>query len=155
VYYVTVDGVLVHNAYGSDVPNTATVTFKHILKGEQTTDITALRGEIQRHVDAWNQILATEGMSGLKRRLHQWERFGNDIEAAGRRFTRGLGPAGDGKVWPHYPDMATGGRPKSAVGEATDKRLNSIIGGQANTLRQALLEMPDDVTELVFELLLK
>jgi hypothetical protein len=91
-------------------------------------------------------------MTGLKRRLQQWEQFGDDIEAAGRKYTKGLGPAGEGKVWPHYPDMATGGRPKSAVGRPADRRLNSIIGGQADRLRREILDMPDDVTRLDFTL---
>jgi hypothetical protein len=48
--------------------------------------------------------------------------------------------------------MATGGRPKSAVGSAADRRLNSIIGGQADRLRREILTMPDDVTRLDFNL---
>jgi hypothetical protein len=137
-----------------DAPNTksGTLTFNHTVKAGKPTDVAALRSEIQLHVDAWNEILQKEGMAGLKRRLQQWEQFGDDIEAAGRKYTKSLGSAGEGKVWPHYPDMATGGRPKSAVGSAADRRLNSIIGGQADRLRREILTMPDDVTRLDFNL---
>jgi hypothetical protein len=129
-----------------------TLTFNHTVKTGKTTDAAALRSEIQLHVDAWNEILQKKGMAGLKRRLQQWEQFGDDIEAAGRKYTKGLGSVGEGKVWPHYPDMATGGRPKSAVGSPADRRLNSIIGGQADRLRREILDMPDDVTRFDFNL---
>jgi len=146
--------VWAHNAYGSNSkPNS--VTLNHTLKAGKTTDFGALHSEFQRHVDAWNQILHKEGMPGLKQRLEQWEQFGDQIEAVGRRYTRSLGSAGKGQVWPHYPDMATGGRPKSAVGTPADARLNAIIGGQADVLRKKLLDMPDDVTEIAFDLLIK
>ncbi len=134
------------------VTNSRTLTFRHRLKPDKTTDVQALRQEIKLHVDAWNEIIRKEGMQGLKRRLRQYEQFRPQIEAAGRRHTKGLGSAGEGKVWPHYPDMATGGRPKSAVGLPSDERLNSIIGGQANRLRQEIVDLPDDVTELRFNL---
>jgi hypothetical protein len=144
----------IDEALGGIGPNSksGTLTFNHTIKPGKTTDLSALQSEIQLHVDGWNEILRKEGMKGLKRRLHQWEQFGDKTEAAGRKYTKSLGSADDGKVWPHYPDMAAGGRPKSAVGSPTHKRLNSIIGGQANALRQAILEMDDDVAEIVFKL---
>ena len=137
------------------VTNSRTLTFKHRLKPNRTTDQAALRQEIQLHVDAWNNIIRKEGMQGLKRRLRQYEEFGTEIEAVGRRYTRSLGSAGQGQAWPHYPDMSTGGRPKTAVGSPADRRLNSIIGGQTDRLRREILDMPDDVTDLRFDLDLK
>lgn len=121
--YLVAAGGIAHLCPKSPVPrirgNTVTpkaksssVTFKHTVKAGKPTDIAALRAEMQRHVDAWNRIIETEGMVGLKRRLRQWELFGDEIEAVGRKYTRQLGPAGAGKVWPHYPDMATGGEAK-------------------------------------------
>jgi hypothetical protein len=114
--------------------------------------VAALRQEIQLHVDAWNEIIRKEGMQGLKRRLRHYEQFGTEIEAAGRRYTKDLGSAGQGKAWPHYPDMSTVGRPKSAVGSPADRRLNSIIGGQTDRLRREIFDLPDDVTELRYDL---
>jgi hypothetical protein len=128
------------------------LTFNHKIKPGKITNTTALNAEIQLHIDAWNAIIKEGGMTALKLRLEQWEQFGSQIESAGRKYTKSLGSAGTGKVWPHYPDMATGGRPKSAVGSPADLRLNSIIGGQADRIRRELLAMPDNTTSITFKL---
>jgi len=137
-------------------PGTGKIPVAHVVLDRfDSATRPSLRQEIQRHVDAWNEIIRKEGISGLKRRLQQYEQFQKEIEAAGRRYTRGLGPAGRGKAWPHYPDMSTGGRPKLAVGSPADSRLNSIIGGQTDRLRREIRDLPNNVTELRFNLELK
>lgn len=132
------------------------VRFKHKLKSNKTTDIDSLNVEIQRHVDAWNKILKKNGMKGLKNRLRTYERHKKMIERAGRKYTKSLGSAGKGKIWSHYPDMSGGGMPKSGVDvlNPANARLNSIIGGQMNRIRRELLKMSDDITKLIFELII-
>jgi hypothetical protein len=132
----------------------ATVRFRHRLKADSPTDIDALRLEIQAHVDAWNEVISRSGMVGLKRRLRTFERHRDVILRAGRKYTRSLGPAGEGRVWSHYPDMSGGGFPKSGVDivNPADARLNFIIGGQMNRLRREILRMSDDVDHLDFVL---
>ena len=131
---------------------TGILRFRHKIKTGKETDIASLNDEIARHVEGWNQIIAESGMIGLKRRLGIYSRHKGVIDRAGRKYTSSLGPAGEGKVWSHYPDMAGGGLPKSGVDlvNPADARLNSIIGGQINRLRREILAMPDDVTRLDF-----
>ena len=53
-----------------------------------------------------------------------------------------------------YCTLRTGGLPTDVFRQG-NKRVNSIIGGQANRLAQDILNLPDNVTEIVFKLTLR
>lgn len=53
------------------------------------------------------------------------------------------------------PIWRPGGRPKSGVGHPGDRRLNAIIGGQADRLRREILDMPNDITRIDFSFEIK
>ena len=105
-----------------------------------------------------NQIIADEGIQGLKGRIEAY-RANPSIEAAGRAEVKARGPAGcndcgDPLAWLHEPDMATGGGPKD-IGGTGLRRNNSILGGQANRIADTILAMPDNVNKIDWQLVVK
>ncbi len=125
------------------------LTVRHIVKPDKTTDVPSLMAEVQKHFDAWNDVIARSGMAGLKQRLRSFERHQDLIQRAGAKARRGLGSAGPGRAWPHYPDMAGGGFPRRSLATVSaDRRLNSIIGAQMDLLRKRILSLPDETNRL-------
>lgn len=110
-----------------------------------------LRRQIRGQISAMNRIIQQEGMIGLKNRI---KNYSTDIEKEGRVYVASLGSAGKGKAWLHEPDMRVGGLPTD-VKKAGDKRVNSILGGQANRIAETILAMPDDTTKITYKLKVK
>ncbi|MHC1748034.1 MAG: polymorphic toxin type 15 domain-containing protein [Cellulosilyticaceae bacterium] len=52
-----------------------------------------------------------------------------------------------GFVWLHEPDMRTGGLPTD-ITRIGIRRINSILGGQANRIVKDILNMSDEVTKI-------
>ncbi|NDJ57433.1 type IV secretion protein Rhs [Enterobacteriaceae bacterium 4M9] len=125
-----------------------TIEYRHKQKPNKVTNIRELRRQIRGQVRAFNKILKEEGMSGLKKRIND---YNSVLEKEGRDYVRGLGTAGEGKVWLHEPDMRTGGLP-SDVSRTGLSRENSIIGGNAPSIARQILDMPDDVTRITSKL---
>ena len=69
-------------------------------------------------------------------------------------MSKTLEPACDCKVGLHEPDMRTGGKPTD-VTKVGDKRINSILGGQANRIARNILKMLDETTKITYQLKLK
>ena len=90
-------------------------------------------------------------MIGLKARMRA---YNEDVEKEGRNFVKILEPAGDCKAWLHEPDMRTGGKPTD-VTKVGDKRINSILEGQADRIARDILKMPDETTKITHQLKLK
>jgi hypothetical protein len=97
-----------------------------------------------------NEIIEAEGMAGLKQRILNYDA---EVEAEGRAYVKTLDTPDEGMAWLHEPDMRLGGLPTDVFRQG-DLRVNSILGGQANRLRQAILDMPDSVTQIVAKLTL-
>ncbi len=117
--------------------------FKHQLKVDKKTDIAELNRQINRQVAQMNKIIEKVGMQGLKQRIRDYKKNVGE----GRAYVRTLEDAGEGAAWLHEPDMRTGGGPKDVTGTG-DSRVNSIIGGQARTLADEILKMPDSTTRI-------
>lgn len=117
--------------------------FKHQLKVDKETDIAELNRQIRRQVAQMNKIIEKEGMQGLKQRIRDYRKN----VGPGRVHVKTLDDPGEGSAWLHEPDMRTGGGPKDVTGTG-DKRVNSIIGGQASRLADDILEMPDSTTRI-------
>ncbi|EMQ2088730.1 hypothetical protein ABWR82_004644, partial [Salmonella enterica subsp. enterica] len=126
-----------------------TVEYHHNQKPNKITNIRELRRQIRGQVRAFNKILKEEGMAGLKQRINNYSAA---LEKEGRDYVRGLGSAGEGKVWLHEPDMRTGGLPGD-VSRTGLNRENSIIGGNAPSIARQILDMPDDVTRITSKLI--
>ncbi len=118
--------------------------FRHQLKADKVTDIAELNRQAERQVARMNEIIEKEGMQGLKQRIRNYSK---KLEQQGRAHVKTLDDAGEGLAWLHEPDMRTGGGPKDVFGTG-DKRINSIIGGQANRLAEEILNMPDSTTRI-------
>jgi hypothetical protein len=118
--------------------------FKHQLKADKVTDVAELNRQIDRQVARMNEIIEKEGMQGLKQRIRNYNKA---LEQQGRAHVKTLGDPGDGLTWLHEPDMRTGGGPKDVFGTG-DKRINSVLGGQANRLAEDILNMPDSTTRI-------
>lgn len=69
-------------------------------------------------------------------------------------FVKTLEPAGDCKAGLHEPDMRTGCKPTD-VTTVGDKRINSILGGQADRIARDILKMLDETTKITYQLKLK
>jgi hypothetical protein len=122
----------------------AELEYVHQLKTNKTTDLDELNRQVNRQVDAMNTIIEKEGMQGLKQRINNYSK---ELEQEGRAYVITLGPAGEGRAWLHEPDMSVGGAPRD-VTVTGERRVNSILGGQARSLRNAILNMPDEVTKI-------
>ncbi|MER0232142.1 RHS repeat-associated core domain-containing protein [Brenneria sp. g21c3] len=83
-----------------------TVEYRHRQKPGKVTNLRELRRQIRGQIRAFNKILKTEGMVGLKKRINN---YNSVLEKEGREYVRRLGSAGDGNVWLHEPDMRAGG----------------------------------------------
>jgi len=120
------------------------LTYRHKIKTNKETDLIELELQMKSHEAAFNRIINSSGMAGLKARI---EKYMADpkIEKEGRRFAASLPPADPGKAHLHSPDMATGALPKEITGQG-DQRVNSILGGQARRRAKDILAMPDDTT---------
>ncbi|WP_304671098.1 RHS repeat-associated core domain-containing protein, partial [Neisseria polysaccharea] len=129
----------------------ARLTYRHTIKPDKKTNISELRRQIRGQIKAMNKIIQEEGLIGLKARIRA---YNEDVEKEGRNFVKTLGPAGDCKAWLHEPDMRTGGKPMD-VTKVGDKRINSILGGQADRIARDILEMPDETTKITYQLKLK
>lgn len=130
-------------------PGTQELRFNHQMKADKTTDIAELNRQVENQVAKMNEIIEKEGMPALKQRINDYNK---KVEAEGRAHVKGLPPAGldpAGKelAWLHDPDMKTGGGPKDVYGTG-DRRVNSIIGGQADRLAKEILKMPDTTTHI-------
>ncbi|OQP43858.1 hypothetical protein A4D02_10290 [Niastella koreensis] len=122
-----------------------TLTYRHKLKPGKVTNERELRRQLAEQMRAMNKILKNEGMAGLKQRIRNYNAA---LEKEGRAHTKSLGSAGEGKIWAHTPDMRTGGGPKDVSKIPAGRRENSILGGQAPTIADKILEMDDDVTRI-------
>ncbi len=129
----------------------ARLTYRHTIKPDKKTNISELRRQIRGQIKAMNKIIQEEGIIGLKARIRA---YNEDVEKEGRNFVKTLGPAGDCKAWLHEPDMRTGGKPTD-VTKVGDKRINSILGGQADRIARDILKMPDETTKITYQLKLK
>lgn len=69
-------------------------------------------------------------------------------------FCQNIRTSGDCKVGLHEPDMRTGGKPTD-VTKVGDKRINSILGGQADRIARDILKMLDETTKITYQLKLK
>jgi hypothetical protein len=132
---------------------TQELEYNHQLKSNKNTDIPKLKDQIQGQVDAMNKIIQEEGMAGLKERIRG---YNVQVEQSGRKHVKSLAEAGtddqgNALAWLHEPDMRVGGLPTD-VTRTGDKRINSILGGQANRLRQTILAMSDDTTKIEWKL---
>ena len=129
----------------------ACLTYRHTIKPDKKTNISELRRQIRGQIKAMNKIIQEEGMIGLKARIRA---YNEDVEKEGRNFVKTLEPAGDCKVGLHEPDMRTGGKPTD-VTKVGDKRINSILGGQADRIARNILKMLDETTKITYQLKLK
>ena len=127
------------------------MTYRHTIKPDKKTNISELRRQIRGQIKAMNKIIQEEGMIGLKARIRA---YNEDVEKEGRNFVKTLEPAGDCKVGLHEPDMRTGGKPTD-VTKVGDKRINSILGGQADRIARDILKMLDETTKITYQLKLK
>jgi hypothetical protein len=89
----------------------------------------------------------------IKQRIRN---YNPKLEQEGRKYVKSLPEAGVDDLgqqlaWLHEPDMRTGGLPTD-VTRTGNKRINSILGGQANRLKEEILAMPDDVTMIKWNL---
>ncbi|MFH3350913.1 RHS repeat domain-containing protein, partial [Klebsiella aerogenes] len=125
-----------------------TVEYHHKQKPNKVTDIRELKRQIRGQIRAFNRILKEDGMAGLKQRINNYNAA---LEREGRDYVKGLGPAGEGNVWLHEPDMRVGGLPGD-VNRIGLSRENSIIGGNASRIARQILDMPDDITKLTSKL---
>jgi hypothetical protein len=100
-----------------------------------------------------NEIIREEGMAGLKQRVRNYNRT---VERAGRKHVADNFPrADDGMAWLHEPDMVVGGLPTDVFRQG-NSRVNSIIAGNhTRKIRQAILAMSDDVTEITSNLVVR
>ena len=126
----------------------ACLTYNHKLKPNKKTNKTELRRQIRGQISAMNKIIQEEGMIGLKNRIRN---YSTSLEKEGRAYTASLGSAGKNKAWLHEPDMRVGGLPTD-VYKTGDKRVNSILGGQAKERAEDILAMPDDTTKITYRL---
>ena len=126
----------------------ACLTYNHKLKPNKKTNKTELRRQIRGQISAMNKIIQEEGMIGLKNRIRN---YSTSLEKEGRAYTASLGSAGKNKAWLHEPDMRVGGLPTD-VSKTGDKRVNSILGGQAKERAEDILAMPDDTTKITYRL---
>ena len=124
------------------------MTYRHTIKPDKKTNISELRRHIRGQIKAINKIIQEEGMIGLKARIRA---YNEDVEKEGRNFVKTLGPAGDCKAWLHEPDMSK----PTDVTKVGDKRINSILGGQADRIAKDILKMPDETTKITYQLKLK
>ena len=134
------------------------LTYFHQMKAGKVTDVAELSGQVEMQIQTMNKIIENEGIAGLKKRIVEY-RADPGIEQAGRAHVRSLGPAGctecgDPLAWLHGPDMGTGGGPTDIVGRGL-LRNNSIVGGQANRIADEILAMPDEVTRIEGQLVVK
>lgn len=126
----------------------ADLEYFHQLKATKVTDIAELQSQINGQIYRMNRIIKSEGMKGLKQRILNYTA---EVEAEGRAFVKTLAPPKEGMAWLHEPDMRLGGLPTD-VWRQGSLRINSILGGQANRLRQAILDLSDDVTKIAGKL---
>lgn len=110
--------------------NEGVLKYVHKVKRNKVTDLDELSNQVRGQVDAMNEIIEREGMSGLKNRINS---YNAKLEAEGRAYVKTLDAAPDGLPWLHEPDMRTGGFPTD-VARVGNKRINSILGGQANRI---------------------
>jgi hypothetical protein len=125
--------------------------FVHQVKPHKVTDMADLHGQLQGQVARMNEIIQTEGLAGLKARIRAYDAT---VEAAGRAHVKTLPQPGNGMAWLHEPDMRTGGLATDVFRQG-NKRTNSIIGGQANRIAQDILNLPDNVTQIIYKLTLR
>ncbi|VTU02537.1 rhs repeat-associated core domain-containing protein : : PT-HINT: Toxin_43 [Gemmataceae bacterium] len=119
---------------------------RRIRPGSPPIDRAELTRQIGRQVEAMNNIIKAEGLAGLKKRIRSYTPA---VEKAGRAYVRTLTKAGKGKAHLHEPDMRAGGLPADVFGVGS-KRVNSVLGGQANKIAQAILKMKKDVTVIEY-----
>ncbi|WP_311754042.1 RHS repeat-associated core domain-containing protein [Proteus columbae] len=124
------------------------IKYNHKTKPNKTTNTRELKRQIRGQIRAFNKILKTEGMIGLKKRINN---YSATLEKEGRDYVRTLNSAGDGKVWLHEPDMRVGGLPKD-VTRVGLSRENSIIGGNAPSIARQINDMSDDIIKLTSKL---
>ncbi|MEQ5324922.1 RHS repeat-associated core domain-containing protein [Proteus sp. fly-1008] len=124
------------------------IKYNHKTKPNKTTNTRELKRQIRGQIRAFNKILKTEGMIGLKKRINN---YSATLEKEGRDYIRTLNSAGDGKVWLHEPDMRVGGLPKD-VTRVGLSRENSIIGGNAPSIARQINDMSDDIIKLTSKL---
>ena len=126
--------------------------YVHQLKANKVTDLAELNDQVNGQIRRMNEIIRDEGMAGLKQRIRNYNR---QLEQQGRKHIRdNLAKPDDGMAWLHEPDMRTGGLPTDVTRQG-NRRINSIIGGQADKIAQAILDMSDDVTEITSNLLIR
>ncbi len=124
--------------------NEGRLKYVHKVKSNKVTDLDELGNQVRGQVDSMNRIIENEGMSGLKNRITS---YNVRLEAKGRAYVKTLDSAPDGFAWLHEPDMRTGGLPTD-VTRIGSRRINSILGGQANRIAKDILNMSDEVTKI-------
>jgi hypothetical protein len=96
--------------------------------------------ELELHRDAIQRIIHDEGLEGLQQRVLEYRSNKITLEQLRSEINASLDPAGEGRVWSHYPDMVVGADP-FAIGGSVDARINSILGPASRQWAEQLLQM--------------
>jgi len=110
--------------------------------------------ELARHRDAIQDIIDTEGMAGLRKRIENYQATKDQLDALRSSINDSLGSAGEGRAWSHYPDMVVGADPFAVAG-SVDARVNSIIGAASRGWAKELLKIATDTQETTIQIVLK
>jgi hypothetical protein len=107
--------------------------------------------ELARHRDAIQNIIDTEGLAGLRKRIETYQATKDQLEALRSSINGSLGSAGEGRAWSHYPDMVISADPFAIAG-SVDARVNSIIGAASRDWAKELLKIATDTQETAIQI---
>src|SRR5207248_2159449 len=96
--------------------------------------------ELVKHREAIQEIIDTEGLTGLQARIRESAAFRSELIALREQINGSLGSAGPSRAWSHYPDLVIGGDP-FAIGGSVDARVNSIIGPASRQWAEQFLQL--------------
>jgi hypothetical protein len=99
----------------------------HFVKPSGFPNPDEFAAELAAHKNAIQEIISEEGVAGLQARILRYQQDKAVLQALRADINASLGPAGEGMVWSHHPDMVIGADP-FAIGRVADARVNSILG---------------------------